>query len=230
MDRYNQKHNLYKFVDALRNIFKLSLSEYPVNSLAICKNDVTTDIIYHDFHSYGFCAAAIKGAKQDTVILNSKRTKVELNFDCAHEIIHLTKHRDADTPMFNCIAQHQDTYMEWEANEGAAELLVPMQLLLPEIKKRSIKTWNDINSMKFDLSNLFNVSDAVIQFRLESLKYEIHQYLNGTSINDIEILSISAQKKRDIQIKSLNTLEEELFKAEMNKWRQSKKKPCIDVF
>lgn len=176
---------------------------------------------------------AFKGEQSDSIILNSTRGRLENQFDCGHELIHLYKHRNSEIDYFNCFEKThpvQNSFIEWEANEGSAELIVPMCLLLPEIKKRSFKSWSDINSMKFELSDLFKVSHGVMQFRIESLKYEINQYLNGASLKDIKILSATAQKQRGIHVKSLNTIEDEMFSAELTKWKQTKKKPGIDVY
>lgn len=59
--------------------------------------------------------------------------------------------------------------------------------------------------------------------RIENLKYETFQYLNGTPLSDIEILSNSQQRKRNITVKSLNDIENDLFFGkEFTKWRQRK--------
>lgn len=59
--------------------------------------------------------------------------------------------------------------------------------------------------MKNGLSKYYNVSDVFIENRLESLRYEIDQYLNGCDLNDIEILSNRKQLERGIKAQSLNT-------------------------
>ena len=46
-------------------------------------------------------------------------------------------------------------------------------------------------------------------YRLENLKYEIFQFLNGTPLDSIEVLSSRKQRDRKIKIKSLNDLAEE---------------------
>lgn len=67
-------------------------------------------------------------------MLNARHSVEELNFDCGHELIHLTKHRGLGLSSFHCfdtLKPKQDPFIEWEANEGAAELTVPYRSFLP---------------------------------------------------------------------------------------------------
>lgn len=68
----------------------------------------------------------------------------------------------------------------------------------------------DIAYLKDYAADMFNVTRTVIEYRLESLKYEIHQYINGIPLRDIKMLSLSQQKRQKINIKSLNDIEKEL--------------------
>ena len=68
------------------------------------------------------------------------------------------------------------------------------------------------------------MTETVIKYRFESLKYEINQYLNGTPLNEIEILSLNKQRVKGINIKSLNDIEDDLF------WKESPlKKICANL-
>ena len=75
-----------------------------------------------------------------------------------------------------------------------------------------------IEQAKSTLRDVFNVPEAVIKYRLENLKYEIYQYMNGTSIKNIEILSLKQQEKRKIKIDSLNTISDNDFMQKMANW------------
>ncbi|HCF82998.1 MAG TPA: exodeoxyribonuclease VII large subunit [Ruminococcaceae bacterium] len=94
---------------------------------------------------------------------------------------------------------------------GAAEMAVPYKILLPMIKSEIHEmligngTWAFCEKHASD----FGVSPIVLQNRIDSLKYEIQQYLNGIPLDQLEILSISKQKKRGIVVKSLVDLENE---------------------
>lgn len=207
----NAKVDLYSYVDKIRESFNITLQDYPLSVIDICNTISNLDIYYRDFTSHGFCGTVLMGDKQDTIILNSQRSAREMNFDCAHEAIHLTRHRDKGINSFTCMEQKtylgsEISFFEWEANEGAAELLVPLRRFLPLIKNNIswIKKPNDVTCFKKTLSQIFNVTEAVITFRFESLKYEIIQYLHGAVYHELEILSHTEQMRRNIQVDSMN--------------------------
>lgn len=228
----NAKRELYNFVEKLRNA--LNINQYPINTVDILANDDTTDLYFRDFNTVGMCGTALLGSKVDTVVLNSRRDICEQNFDGSHEIIHLAKHRDENVQFFNCFEKthpKQNLYLEWEANEGGAELVMPYRDFFPIIKSnfRNISTSSDIKLLRLELAQRYHVTKSVVEVRLESLKYELYQYLNGTDINDIYFLSNRAQERQGIQTFSLNDLEKELFDIELQHWVQRKKDKCIDV-
>ncbi len=68
------------------------------------------------------------------------------------------------------------------------------------------------------MAQIFHVPDAVIKYRLENLKYEIFQYLNGVKLDDIEILSLHQQKQRGIKVDSLNTVSDIDFTKRLYAW------------
>jgi Zn-dependent peptidase ImmA (M78 family) len=236
----SSKIELYKFVNGLREFLDIGYDAFPVNSIDICGNYSNVEIKYHRFKTNGFCAAILLGEKADTIILNSNRQSAEQNFDCSHEIIHAAKHRNLGINTFSCMelkAKQQSNlgYWEWEANEGAAEFLVPYFSILPEIKKAypSLKTWHDFHLFKNDMAEKYDVTEAVINFRLESLKYEICQYLDGVEICSLDILSNKQQINRGIKCKSLNDMEGELLKKECKALKKTRRYPlnlnCIDI-
>lgn len=218
----NSKQNLFNFIKLLRQELKIDDNSYPLDTVEICTSDPDTDVKYHQFSTHGFCAAVLLGNKRDTVILNKSRNKIEMNFDCGHEIIHMTKHRKEGINSFSCMdpsisyGKSASSFFEWEANEGSAELLVPYYLLLPEIKKIQPMLTEVFYYRKFkrDMAEKFHVTEAVIKFRFDSLKYEIQQYLDGTPLEDLQILSNNQLKKRGIKVKSLNDIEDDLFQSD----------------
>lgn len=214
---YTTKQELYRYVENLRNTLKIDESDYPLNIISLLNDHDNVMIEYNNFKTKGLCGVSFVGNKVDTIILNSNRTDEEQNFDCCHEVLHLTKHRNINVACFNRfdkVKNLQNSFLEWQANEGAAELLVPYKLLLPIIKQygNNLKHWSTICLLKGLLACTFEVSDCVIEYRLESLKYEIDQYLTGASINDIKVLSNHQQKLQHIQVESLNDIEKKLFK------------------
>lgn len=226
----NAKAELYRYVDDLK--CRLGLNKYlPTDVINLCKN-CGINIIRHSFDTKGLCAAAMAGKKHDTIVLNSNRTSYEQNFDCGHELIHLTRHRGTNRQMFNCFEKviiTQNSFIEWEANEGSAEFTVPYKTFLPMISNayKSFTTYDAICSFEEQCAKHFMVSDRVIELRLESLKYEIYQYLKGTPLNELQLLSNSQQKREGIRVESIGALKTKLEFSEAIKAAQKNTSPSV---
>lgn len=211
--RYNAKAELYRYVNWLRSYLGITPYDCSVDVLSLCRQEGTTDIIYRSFETDGFCGAAFVGDTTDTIVLNSLRSTAEQNFDCGHEVIHLTKHRDRNDGMFNCFSKGQDSFLEWEANEGAAEFIVSNKIFIPDVASAYpyFSSYSSIISFKHDMVQKYHATSAMIDFRLESLKYEIYQYLNGVTLDDIAYLSRREQQRKNIQIESVIDLENSML-------------------
>ena len=216
--QYNAKQELYRYVDYLREYLGITSYDYPVDVLDLCSKEGSTDIIYHTFETNGFCAAALVGDIADTIILNNARSEDERNFDCGHEVLHLTKHRSQNYGIFNCFSKNQDSFMEWEANEGSAELIISSRLFIPDVASAYpyFNSYSSIIDFKHDMVQKYHATPAMIDFRLESLKYEIQQYMNGVSIDNITFLSRREQSRQNIQVSSVIDLENTLLMSSWN--------------
>ena len=167
------------------------------------------------FKSRGLRGMSYPGEKPhpDIILLNNKRSESEQNYDCGHEMVHLTLHRKLNKNVFNCFdnstAPNQDPFLEWQANEGSAEFFVPHKVFIPLLKEHigNIPRRNDIEKFKQYAANLYHVPPAVIKYRLESLKYEILQYYSGSNINELQIISKKQQERLGIYIRSLNEIQ-----------------------
>lgn len=213
------KQELYSFVDSLRKRFHLSDSACPMDTAAFCRGQESIELVYHPFTTSGFCAAALLGEKTDTIVLNARHSKEELNFDCGHELIHITKHRGVGISSFHCfdtLKPKQDPFLEWEANEGAAELTVPYRSFLPSLLQAypNLRTWQDMDFLRYRLSQAYHVTETVIALRMESLKYEFYQYLSGIPLEQIQFLSRRQLKQQGVSVCSLNELEDRFSKLE----------------
>lgn len=209
---YYTKEGLYKEVCVLKHNLGFSENEYGINLISTLLNkNYKIEIV--PFNTKGLRGMAFVGTdnKDDIILLNSKRSNTEQNFDCGHEMIHLNLHRQLHLKTFNCfdkIQPQQNSFIEWQANEGAAEFFVPYKILLPIIKQHtnSLNCLKNIKDFKYQIALLFKVPEAVITYRLENLKYELLQYLVGLPLDRIEILSAKKQEEQHIFIKSLNEL------------------------
>lgn len=162
---------------------------------------------YLPFKTDNICGILYKGKNQTSIALNRSRSEQQHNFDCAHELIHYFAH---EINSCKCVCAEsgtitQDSGMEYQANEGAAELLIPYQHFIPNIAGLYCDglSSNDIDTIIIDLANEYFVSESVISIRLQSLKYEIYQYINGSNIDDLNIISNSRQKQLGINVKSI---------------------------
>ena len=192
---YWTKEVLYNHIDNLRLQLGISLSEcdYPINSLELGKqhcNNLTIEKI--PFPTHYICGILYKGNDTTSIALNSNREECMQNFDCMHELIHYFFH-DISCCQLMCSEKNiqQDLYIEWQANEGAAQFLVPYQLFIPKYleleRKYAYSFWED-DSIE-ELANFFNVSYGVIKNRINSLKTEIMQYKQGQSLKSLVVIS-----------------------------------------
>ena len=89
---YNAKKDLYELVDRVRRNAGISIGT-PIRVLSLCQTLRDVSVVFHEFDTQGFCGAAFAGPKENTIVLNNARSRLEQNFDCGHELIHLLKQR-----------------------------------------------------------------------------------------------------------------------------------------
>jgi Predicted Zn peptidase len=208
-------------VNDLRESLGISQDCIGIDMMSLCKKrDINVAEV--GFRTNGFRGMAYLGNSydNDAILLNNCRSLYEHNYDCGHEFVHLSIHREEESVFFKCfdkIYSERDSFVEWQANEGAAELLIPYRTFLPIIRANcnSFLKSSGIASFKKRMAEDFKVSAKVIEYRLDSLKYEINQYLYGTSIDDLKILSCNEQKKQKIKVRSINDWEKSFREEEI---------------
>lgn len=208
----SEKEQLYKKVLSMKRFLIFAPYQYGINIVRRWDYGIKLERI--PFKTSGLRGMSYPGTKPypDIILLNSKRSEIEQNFDCAHELVHLAMHRNLNKQVFNCFdrgtAPNQDPYLEWQANEGAAEFFVPYRVFIPLLKERvgSNPTRGDIEEFKRYAADLCCVPPTVIKYRIESLKYEILQYYSGIKINDLQIISKRQQERMGLYINSLNEI------------------------
>jgi Zn-dependent peptidase ImmA (M78 family) len=190
----------------------IHFSVYPLNVIKDCLQ-IGIEVKKESFSTKGLRGIAIKGSgkEKDIIVLNPIRNPEEQNFDCGHECVHLFKHRNEKVTSFHCfetVLPQQNSFLEWQANEGSAELLVPYKFFIPMFCKYRgyCKNATDYMAFKNKLAEIFKVPVAVITLRIENLKYEIYQYENGISLDNIEIKSNTQLKRERINIVSYNAI------------------------
>lgn len=202
--RFWTKAELYNAIDEFNNMLDIdSFSNYPLNSIEIAKiycHNLTVEQVM--FPTTTICGILCRDDTETKISLNSKRDDVMQNFDCMHEVMHYYLHEGT---RFNCVCTEttiaQNRILEWQANEGAAQTLVPYQLFIPEYvsysKKYAHDTWKLLDAQS-DLAKMFNVTPQVIKNRIDNLEYEIWQYHSGVPIQNIELLSKTKIKDKGL--------------------------------
>lgn len=203
---HSEKRNLYERVDRLRDSLNIPFNE-PIDVISLIESTSRIDLEYLSFKTHGLCGVAMVGTKIDTIVLNSNRTPEEQNFDGAHELMHLYQHRNI-TQRFNCFSTkkpQQDSFLEWQANEGAAQFLVPYQDFIPRFWDFfSTRRYVDDSDIRMTLAAYYGVTFQVIRNRIDGLSYEIDQYTQGIPIREVKILSQNQRKKLGISTTAYN--------------------------
>ena len=198
------KEDLYTIIDYLRINFNIDINE-PFNVPKFYKENLGDLIDYelYKFNDHKIGGFLVKNNFPDKshIIVNSSKELLGTIFDLTHELMHFFLHPENRKHYISTSLCDIDNF-EWQANEGAAELLVPYKKFIPlfvkNISKCEIR--KDYLDLLQHLSKKFIVSTAVLEYRIIGLKYEINQFENGINIDDLKILSKRAQEENGIFI------------------------------
>lgn len=166
---------------------------YRVDSIAlakrVCKN-LTLEIL--PFKQTKICGILYRGEHSTSIALNAGRSAGGRNFDCMHELIHYWLHEDE--PVFQCIEGNADVFLEWQANEGAAQFLMPYQSFIPNY----CAAYDDVfrvysgaaaeAALVSRLAAGYGVGELAARYRINTLRREIAMYLDGVPVGEIQIL------------------------------------------
>ena len=203
----NAKSDLYHYISDMRNRYPSLCYSNDRDIKGFCDAN-NIELLLNNFQSRGICGAALVGEKHDTIVLNNCRNELEMGFDFIHELVHTQRHRNSEKPFFTCLYSEQDTFIEWEANEGAAEFLVPYKAFIPVFCELYDVYVNCYNLWKLtygettftqELADRFLVTEMIIINRIKNLSYEIDQYMKSSNVDKISVLSNSAQKRFGIE-------------------------------
>lgn len=211
------KKELYLKIESFRNILTSEGIKYPLDIFEICSKFEDLEIARCPFKTTGLRGMAVLAdttSNINCILVNSKLSYEEQNFHGVHELLHIYTSEPNSGQTFKCydnVKPFQNSYIEWIANEGAAELTVPYKDLLPLVKKEYLEITKGLGTYEFceRTAPMFAVTSTVIQNRLNSLSYEIQQYIGGVPLENIKVLSKAQQHKENIFVKSLNDLETE---------------------
>lgn len=205
------KEELYTLIDYIRKCFNITIDmNEPFNIVNFFNNFV--NIIECEFYNFndnkiGGFLVKNRYPEKSHIVINSSKERISSLFDLAHELIHYLLHPENRQYYISTSLCNIDNF-EWQANEGAAELLVPYKKFIPIFTTliKHCTNYNQYINLLKRLSEIFVVSTAVIEYRISGLKYEIYQYENRTQLDNLEFLSQRSQEEKGIYIKSYNDI------------------------
>ena len=160
---YIEREKLYKLVDNKLAELGITEDDYPLNSRAIAESIGSNLIVeYHKFPSNKMGGILYKGDELSSMALNTLRSEKGQNFDCMHELIHYWFHPPGKMFCIDSNYIHQNPGREWQANEGAAQALMPKDLFI----RKYIEFRGNVSA----LSDFFMVGELSVEFRINNLK------------------------------------------------------------
>ena len=186
---------LYQALDQCRAQLGLN-PEQPVDPYRLAAR-FGCQVAAHYFNSTKIAGMLLRNPNQTdspsgVILLNGLFSSSSLRFTLAHELVHLMLHPTVAQSV--CIEElsSQKSRLEWEANEGAAELLLPYRQVLPYF---STLTGLSFFQKAERISARFQVSPTTARYRLEELKGDWEDYISGTALSDLPLLSRRERKK-----------------------------------
>lgn len=201
------KTGLYILVGICRDFFLANGISGDITIEKICERFPLIKVEYAPFQTprlKGLVSLAQEPGQCHCIIINSNISKEEQRFHGIHEYMHTFLHSGASEGIILCNDSpeiKQNSFIEWQANEGAAELIMPYKEFIPEFSRRldlclnpSIATEKELFfGIQYDIvtyfANKFGVSNAVVENRISGLASEIDQYRSGVPVEQIRLLS-----------------------------------------
>lgn len=201
---YWTKETLYNQVDSVKRSLGKDPTDIYFDAVALCEQIPNITVERAPFKTDGLKAMLVPYDGNFLIVLHSGLTYPERNFFCMHEFLHSRFHPAQIGTSIQCgdrIRPGQNRHYEWHANEGSAQFSVPYQRFIPDFCELLV-TRSDC--IRHTLAEKYGVTYQVIRNRIESLNYEIDQYMHGVPLSDIKILSHTQQKRLGLLVTSYN--------------------------
>lgn len=197
------KAQLYSVIEKIRKTFHLRLEDYPIDIYSLL-DEISEYIDYQetDFEAEGFCGLLFRNRKKSHIVINKYLPDLEKTFATTHETVHFFCHDRETKFMCKPFEKRVNDAFEWQANEGAAELLLPYKVFIHDFVQTLGHYEGDNVKTITAMSKTYGLSETVIDYRLNNLRYEFEQYLKGIPIDNIQILS----RKKYLQFKAEGSL------------------------
>ena len=188
---FMDKAELYRLVDERRAALSISS---PADPYQLARR-LGIAVSCYAFESRCLSGFLMRGETHSEIVLNASGSPESRRFTAAHELIHYLLHGGRQFLCGNTgLAEGNVGALEWQANQGAAELLMPYRVFLPFIKNiRSILLADEGRAFRL-IAKEFSVSLSTAQLRLRDLEPEFEQYCAGVPLEELQIVAASKMK------------------------------------
>lgn len=151
--------------------FKLSNFPIDIEQIATMKNVIVSFELFQEELS----GILVKKANKTPVIgVNRSHSKTRQRFTIAHEIGHLLMNHSGELFVDQSVMRRDNRsaegtdQQEIEANQFAAEILMPEQMVIEVFRDKKLKKKNFVE-MVDEMASMFKVSPKAMEFRLVNL-------------------------------------------------------------
>ncbi len=160
--------------EALQIIQKHHILKPKVNLKQIIESDSELIILEKELPNHISGALRVEG-KKGTILINRGHSPERKNFTLAHEYAHFVLHREnINTHVDENLFFRDDNVKnkrEIEANQFAAEILMPTFMIINEIKKYQKNIQFNIDIFCINLAKKFNVSYQAMLIKLQEVGF-----------------------------------------------------------
>lgn len=197
------KKELYEDIDHFRGLHNISGNDILTDPVAFVRS-LGYFVTYTPFKTEGLRGVASPIAGYNgAVILNARRGKTENGFVAIHEMTHCIRHIGRYHTALTCYDDPhkcQNSFFEWEANESAAELLMPYRIFIPDYVSAFQRCQGCEDLVLHTLAKRYAATMTQISFRVHSLKFEIAMYCSTGQISSKYLQSRTALQRRGIDM------------------------------
>ncbi len=171
---------LYHRIDSMRRKYGIRGAFDPYAFI----EEQAIPLALHRFTNERLHGILVRAGTHYGIILDTRLTAAGRRFTLAHEIVHFELHRgeQGDSAFHN-------SGDEYQADEGAAELLMPYRDFIPRAAAIRRKFLKNQTGALLSLASYYRLDCEYVRRRLVSLNHELGLYRKGVPLSEIEPLS-----------------------------------------
>lgn len=181
------RSELYRAADRIREELYIKGNEPLVGLAMAAYGSYGTETFTAPFKTESLCGLSSPG-EPDIILLNRNKPENVQRFAMAHELIHTRLHRDKPCAfLLTDPLAGRDPVLEREANDGAAELLLPWREFILLMKDYRVSLGgNDYGAFCRAVCPGKHVSSQVAEIRVRELWHVMQVYLATGSLDKAE--------------------------------------------